>query len=888
MGYAGFYVETPRMRRLPGGHYQRLAEGNQLPLYELLCCSCCQPAREYELVQETPRAAVLHRPFVKGRSTREVVKQKSRKAKGDSFPGEPEEQPLQRTLSWADTRGSSAISMDAPTEAGGSHGSRRGHQHSRSSSSVFDTPAQSPPHPSPSVTPVEATPRMGQIIRQSEPQTVPQIQPLGSRRQAAKLEPQGAGREEDNSTMPQPDVGATSTEGERHSTLLEPPLGRGSSRMVDALERGSSRAVGAPERGTSRISENGKPARRSSSMQTLDRESSGSKSRGSEGGDSQASIEKQPDGLAKQQSEMQPAESATPDVPVAKKIRVDVSSITGQLNIPGERPEIFLLCGYISDSLIDLLNHTRHRSPPMALSPSAKAGEYSVDIPVAHSFIIPLKEEAVGVRVTLVLAQELEETVKGRRKMSWRLNDIGSVTISATELRQPKSLDWAVYPVTLVANFAQSCSASMKCKFSSFLGNEGPSLPDDLIEPYKPPRSISKIRNLRDEAQHEAAAPMVEYRKARLGMSPESSSISSSEFFYDMQHSYSSDLCSIAPSTLPSLQINGSPVPKEPRSVLKLNLAEMRPLYSKPSSNYRLEDAQDKTGAAAVYASEDGHVVDCRGLLKKTLSLDCSVTPSGKLVHKWQLQHRQASLILKQLLQHDSEKQQQLQVTTGAGNERSSLDRTARYSNKQASPLPPIPKRNDTAYGGFRRNTTAPDRDDGASRIKSKRVVFIAPSCNASPPWSGVCSTTSNSSNNSPRSVAATPRSRKSLIYTYQEADSHKTCISGYDVGEITAKGNSALPKAISPPLKKAPPQMMPRISEQQQQPQEPPQNSITGDGSVQHLSAVISDLIQEVNTNTARLQLRMQQEGQCLRYQRKQKLQLQRDLPAVPKANKS
>lgn len=170
MGPPRFFVESPRMRQLRGGHFKRLAEGNECPIYELLCaCTCCQPAREYDLVEETPRGQASGAPrskdaISKGESLKHKKGSSSEERRSSRSADEGDSvQQAQRILSWAETRGSSAASMEAPTDAGTA--SRRGPQNSRSSSNVLETPDQTPPEVSPSLTPADVTPRIDSMQR---------------------------------------------------------------------------------------------------------------------------------------------------------------------------------------------------------------------------------------------------------------------------------------------------------------------------------------------------------------------------------------------------------------------------------------------------------------------------------------------------------------------------------------------------------------------------------------------------------------------------------------------------------------------------------------------------------------------------------------------------
>ena len=200
------------MQRQRGGNFRRLADGNGLPIMELLCCSCCQPSREYEIVEPSPRYYAVScsrgNASSAGQNMPKSCKGKGQKAGGSSH--DAERQQLQRTLSWADTRGSSTISLEAPTD-GARPDRRRGRQASRNGNSASDSPDHTPPSASPSVTPAERTPRV-RAISAGGSCAFPSMHQQSSMRQSSRLCLPETPKERDRSNVLPSDVYGSSRE----------------------------------------------------------------------------------------------------------------------------------------------------------------------------------------------------------------------------------------------------------------------------------------------------------------------------------------------------------------------------------------------------------------------------------------------------------------------------------------------------------------------------------------------------------------------------------------------------------------------------------------------------------------------------------------------------
>ena len=446
---------------------------------------------------------------------------------------------------------------------------------------------------------------------------------------------------------------------------------------------------------------------------------------------------------------------------------------------------------------------------------------------------------------------------------------------------------------------------------------------------YRPPLGVSKVRNVYEEAKHGSVAPW-RGRSRETGWETVSpgSSISSEEFWNGMKSRHSGELCSVPPSPLPPPTpfVRPCPLPKEIRDALKITQRGLRSLLlkrstsaSSNSSGITTQISRKAAPPGAVYATVEGHVVDGRNLLKKGLSLDCSINAEGEMQHSWQLEHQQASLMLQNLLQDDPEEEQgdkMENATETHHTDRMSLCSSSnRYDHEIVFRLSPRLQRERLLLSGTGNYPNSRDRGEATCSIIQRRVVSNAPCCNASVPC-GIGSTSSIRA--SPRSGKDTPTISEVSLYSYRETEAtskqkmeqrhgvsplaHRSknaerlynnntnsSSSGSSSSSSTSSSSKSrsvpVPKAICPPLKKAASSMPPL----HKKPQEPQHLEATATiRGIKDLSLAMEELLKEMKTNTLRVQRRMQK-NESPKQQPQEQQEAQSDkrglLPAVPKA---
>ncbi|KEP61882.1 UNVERIFIED_CONTAM: hypothetical protein HHA_238380 [Hammondia hammondi] len=191
----------------------------------------------------------------------------------------------------------------------------------------------------------------------------------------------------------------------------------------------------------------------------------------------------------------------------AQKIVVTVGALKGtyQGELDGQA-QLFLLCGTTQDNLEQLLNHVRNKSPliPFTLPSS---GAFAVDF--KHEFVLPLGDTPPpGMRVSVVCTRETTRVDQdGKKRFSWRLNDIGSIVSPFRDMTTSQTVDWDVYPVKLNKQSGfEAENVVLEAKFSLCPDSSGPPVPPDEIEAFTPPKP--RKAKIKKEAKHQAAAPV--------------------------------------------------------------------------------------------------------------------------------------------------------------------------------------------------------------------------------------------------------------------------------------------------------------------------------------------------------------------------------------------
>lgn len=191
----------------------------------------------------------------------------------------------------------------------------------------------------------------------------------------------------------------------------------------------------------------------------------------------------------------------------AQKIVVSVGTFKGTYK--GEldgQTQVFLLCGTTEDNLEELLNHTRNKSPLTAFT-VPPSGCFAVDF--KHEFVLPLGDSPPpGLRISVVCTRETTRVDEdGKKRFSWRLNDVGSIVSPFRDMTSSQTVDWDVYPVKLNKQSGfEAENVVLDAKFVLCPDSTGPPVPPDEIEPFKPPTPPKA--KLQKEAKHNAAAPV--------------------------------------------------------------------------------------------------------------------------------------------------------------------------------------------------------------------------------------------------------------------------------------------------------------------------------------------------------------------------------------------
>ncbi|KFG39335.1 hypothetical protein TGP89_238380 [Toxoplasma gondii p89] len=191
----------------------------------------------------------------------------------------------------------------------------------------------------------------------------------------------------------------------------------------------------------------------------------------------------------------------------AQKIVVTVGALKGMYKGELEgQAQLFLLCGTTQDNLEQLLNHVRNKSPliPFTLPSS---GAFAVDF--KHEFVLPLGDPPPpGMRVSVVCTRETTRVDQdGKKRFSWRLNDVGSIVSPFRDMTTSQTVDWDVYPLKLNKQSGfEAENVVLEAKFSLCPDSSGPPVPPDEIEAFTPPKP--RKAKIKKEAKHQAAAPV--------------------------------------------------------------------------------------------------------------------------------------------------------------------------------------------------------------------------------------------------------------------------------------------------------------------------------------------------------------------------------------------
>ncbi|PFH32957.1 hypothetical protein BESB_081560 [Besnoitia besnoiti] len=190
----------------------------------------------------------------------------------------------------------------------------------------------------------------------------------------------------------------------------------------------------------------------------------------------------------------------------AQKIVVSIGSLRGRYK--GElkgQAQAFLLCGTTQDNLEQLLSHVRNKSPlfPLTLSSS---GEFCVDF--GYEFVLPLGPPTpFGMRISVVCTRETTLVdMDGKRRFSWRLNDIGSIVSPMRDMTTSQTVDWDTYPLRFNARSGfEAENLVIEAKFVLCPDSQGPPIPPDEIQPFQPPAPPKA--KIQKQAKHAAAVP---------------------------------------------------------------------------------------------------------------------------------------------------------------------------------------------------------------------------------------------------------------------------------------------------------------------------------------------------------------------------------------------